>query len=265
MVIGLFSLGLRRMFLRFSALAGLFIFSFFISTESKAQGTAPLLPDISIGTEQAINILTWNCQYDGIKSIAVQRSGDSTFNYVTIGYVKKTKQGIQAYIDGHPLPGRNFYRLYIAFNSDLTWYSNRVRVNVDSNDLLTQGMVLPPNDSLQKYISSTDANNPLKEIIGKMSFSSSTDTDPNGFSYIRSQYVYTNPLTGHVNMEVPDFRTQRYTVKFYDAKEKEVLEIPRINASPSIIDKRNFQRKGMYKFVLKRNNTMLETGYITIY
>ncbi len=252
------------MFLRNLCLSAFIIFSVFITSESKAQ-TAPLLPSIAVGTEQAINFLTWNCQYDGIKSIAVQRSGDSIYNYLTIGYVKKTKQGIQSYIDGHPLPGKNFYRLYIAFNSDLTWYSNRVRVNVDSNTLLMQSMVLPPNDSLQKYISNDDTDNPLKEIISKMSFTTSYEADPNAFSYIKSQYIYTNPLTGHVNMELPDVRSQRYNVKFYDQKEREILDVPRVTASPAIIDKRNFQKKGIYKFVLRRNTTMLETGYITIY
>ena len=127
-------------------------------------------------------------------------------------------------------------------------------------------MVLPPNDSLQKFISNTDANNPLKEIIGKVSLSaSSSDADQNGFSYIRSQYIYTNPLTGHVNIEVPEVLRNKYNVKFYDGNNKQVLEVPRVMASPAIIDKRNFQRKGIFKFVLKRNNTQLETGYITIY
>ena len=251
------------MFLRFLSLTGSIIFSILFISETKAQ--VPLLPDISAGTEQAINFITWNCQYDGVKSIAVQRSNDSIYNYVTIGYVKNVKQGIQAYIDGHPLPGRNYYRLYIAFDSDLTWYSNRLRVNVDSTELLTQNMVLPQNDSLQKFISNTDANNPLKAILQKVALTSSYENDPNGFSYIKSQYIFTNPLTGHVNMELPDFMGQKYNVRFFDYNNKVILEVPRVMASPAIIDKRNFQKKGMYKFILKRNNTTLETGYITIY
>ena len=250
--------------LRVLSVFGLAVFSILFASNASAQ--VPLLPDLSAGTEKAINFLTWNCQYDGIKSIAVQRSNDSVYNYITIGYVRNVKQGVQAYIDGHPLPGKNFYRLYIAFDSDLTWYSNRVRVTVSEEELLSQGMVLPPNDSLQKFISNTDANNPLKEIIGKVSLSaSSSDADQNGFSYIRSQYIYTNPLTGHVNIEVPEVLRNKYNVKFYDGNNKQVLEVPRVMASPAIIDKRNFQRKGIFKFVLKRNNTQLETGYITIY
>lgn len=250
--------------LRVLSVIGLAIFSIFFTGRSQAQ--VPLLPDLSAGSEKAINFLSWNCQYEGVKSIAVQRSNDSVYNYVTVGYVKNIRPGVQAYIDGHPQPGKNFYRLYIVFDSDLTWYSNRVRVNVSEDELLSQGMVLPPNDSLQKFINSKDSNNPLKDIIGKVSLSAtSADADQNSFSYIKSQYIYTNPLTGHVNIELPEVLKNKYNVKFYDGNNKEILEVPRVMASPAIIDKRNFQRKGIFKFVLKRNNTQLETGYITIY
>lgn len=252
------------MFLRVFPVLGMVIFSILFASNTKAQ--VPLLPDLSAGTEKAINFLSWNCQYEGIKTIAVQRSNDSIYNYITIGYVSNTKQGVQAYIDGHPLPGKNFYRLYIAFDSDLTWYSNRIRVTVTEDELLSQGMVLPPNDSLQKFINSSDANNPLKSMISKISLSaSSNDNDQNTFSYIRSQYIYTNPLTGHVNIQLTDVLRNKYSVRFYDQANKMVLEVPRVMATPAIIDKRNFQKKGLFKFVLKRNNTQLETGYITIY
>src|ERR1043165_1812618 len=78
----------------------------------------PLLPDMVGTTQKGVNILSWTSQYDGLKSIAVQRSADSTYNYVSIGYVKNLKKGPQAFIDGHPVPGKNWYRLYIVFNSD---------------------------------------------------------------------------------------------------------------------------------------------------
>src|SRR5690606_5969696 len=87
------------------------------------------------------------------KSIAVQRSQDSVLNFTTIGYIKDLKKGPQAFIDGHPFPGDNWYRLYIIFNSDLTWYSNRFNLVVDSLDIAQKG-VIPPNDSLQGLASS---------------------------------------------------------------------------------------------------------------
>lgn len=226
----------------------------------------PLLPDITGTTEKGVNIISWTCQYEGIKSIAVQRSGDSAYNYITTGYVKNLKKGIQAFVDGHPNAGKNWYRLYIVFNSDLTWYSNRINLPVDSSQLLKQQAVLPPNDSLQKILGTNSGNDSLQKLVRKIAIKITTDeTEINPLTYIKSQYIFTNPLTGHVNMELPEVTKHKYSIKFFNQKEKLVLEVPHIMDSPVIIDKRNFQQKGLYKFILKKDNSQLETGYISIY
>lgn len=227
----------------------------------------PTLPDIVGVTQKGMNILSWTNQYDGIKSIAVQRSGDSTYNFVSIGYVKNLKKGPQAFIDGHPNPGKNWYRLYIVFNSDLTWYSNRMKIFVDSAQLLQQ-RVLPSNDSLQKlagkvkFNDTTAGGNAKKPVL---SVSSDAVDMVDAYAYIKSEYVFTNPFTGHINVELKDSKQHNYSLVFYDQKEKRVLEIHRIAAPAIIIDKRNFQRKGMYRFELMRDKEKLEAGFITIY
>jgi hypothetical protein len=238
------------------------IFLTILASELKAQ---PLLPDIAGTTERGVNIISWSCQYDGIKSIAVQRSRDSAYNYVTTGYVKNLKKGVQAFIDGHPAPGNNWYRLYIVFNSDLTWYSNRINLRVDSMQLMKQDVVLPPNDSLQKIIT-TNGNDSMQKIVRKIAIKITSDeSEINPLTYIKSQYIFTNPLTGHVNMELPEVKEHKYSVKFFNQKDQLILEVPRVAESPVIIDKRNFQNKGFYKFILKRDNSQFETGYISIY
>lgn len=245
----------------------------------------PVLPDIAGATEKAINIISWTCQFDGIKSISVQRSADSVYNYTTIGYVKNLKKGPQAYIDGHPSAGNNWYRLYIVFSSELTWYSNPAKLFVDSAALLNKG-VLPPNDSLQKLAAKfkidTVATLPinLKPIdsvsVGNIVVPTIKDEphfvveipdpgDINAFSYIKSQYVFTNPFTGHVNLELPDVSLHHYSVLFYDDTNKEVMDISNIREPKIIIDKRNFRKKGLYKFELRQDRDLLETGFITIY
>lgn len=227
----------------------------------------PLLPDVQATNQKGVNILSWTCQYDGIKSIAVQRSSDSMYNFATIGYVKNTKKGLQAFIDGHPVPGQNWYRLYIVFSSDLTWYSNRVKLFVDSAQLLQQ-RVLPPNDSLQKMISTVPADK-AGEVAAKLSIGgvAQDPDDINVFTYIRSQYVFTNPFTGHVNIELPDGgeRLANYSLEFFDQKNRQVLAVPKVSEHSVIIDKRNFQRKGIYKFELKKDKKVIESGYITVY
>ncbi|HTN47443.1 MAG TPA: hypothetical protein VL098_13925 [Flavipsychrobacter sp.] len=228
----------------------LILVSWSVTTRAQA-----VLPDLQIDTQKGINVLSWLAQFDGIKSIAVQRSSDSIYNFTTIGYVKNVKKGAQGYVDAHPLPGKNFYRLYIAFNSDLTWYSNRIKIVIDSTQLL-QKTVLPPNDSLQKMVTAI-----LEE--GGVPDASTIST----YSYTRSQYVFTNPFTGHINIELPEEISSQdvYSLRFFDSRNVRVFDVPKVSEQSVILDKRNFQRKGMYKFEMKKNNKVIETGFVTIY
>lgn len=277
----------------FRNLTGVFTLAFLaISATSFAQ---PQLPDMVGASDKGINVLSWTCQYDGISSIAVQRSSDSVFNFVTIGYVKNTAKGPQAYIDGHPAAGDNWYRLYIGFSSDLTWYSNRIKITIDSATLLEKG-VIPPNDSLQQYAKSVKIDS--EDVIAKTNTTSRYTTrvdntrrnttvnttatpsakpnlsldipssqDANQLSYIKSEYVFTNPFTGHVTVELPKDTRYTYALRFYKKGQENdpILDIPRIKKKSVVIDKRNFGDKGIYKFILLENQTKIDEGYITIF
>lgn len=282
-----------------------FIFIVAFLLVSIAAFAQPMLPDLTCVTQNGVNVITWNCQYDGIKSIAIQRSSDSSFNFITIGYVRQTQKGVQFYLDGHPQPGDNWYRLKIIFGSDLSWTSNRIKVRVDSSQI-KQGSVLPSNDSLQilasklqvkkvvvdtvngkvnsksvitSTVKSTPVNaggtsaadsgkfvaTPAKPVLPTISLEIPDIESVNAYTYIKSQYVFTNPFTGHVSIEIPDAKTNKYTLDFFNSKDEKVIEIPRIEESVIILDKRNFQKVGVYRFELYKAKQKLETGYITIY
>ena len=82
---------------------------------------------------------------------------------------------------------------------------------------------------------------------------------------IVSRFIFTDKATGHVDMNLPDdVLTHHYSVKFYNEKNVMILEVPKINAQNIIIDKRNFQKRGMYKFVLRRDVVELESGYVRV-
>lgn len=437
----------------------------------------PTLPDIVGEEENGIVLLSWVCQYDGVKSIAVLRSADSNFNYSTIGFVKKLLKGTQAYADGHPTPGWNYYKLSIVFNSGLTWGSNHFGFYADSATI-KKGRALPPNEALQKlivtetpantqpskgdkskpaakeyyvnsaiapadrdkymevikkdppkpadtiavapppkpqykvktdddeevdaddyfeklpeevrkkmvvtytddtgdidadkyisrdkpaepkkvvnmtfedkddaaafvatlpkdekkkftityntdkgdvnaedylpskkadtvkkvsvvlnsetamktYMENIPKNNNNKITISynidtadlhnkaireevkkespiapkqKISIRFSDDLNANAAADVKSKYVFNDALSGHVTMSLPDdIATHHYSIKFYDAEGRMVIEIPKLNTAKIILDKRNFQKKGQYKFVLRRDVVELEQGYINIY
>jgi hypothetical protein len=337
------------MFLRQSLFRFFLLLIVFASPAFKAFAQ-PTLPDLANVSQNGINILTWACQYEGVKSIAVQRSSDSNFNYITIGYVLDVKKGIQYYLDGHPKPGPNWYRVKLVFGSDLSWTSNRIKVMVDSASM-AKARVLPSNDSLQVMaakmrtksiqISETNTNQVKdttrlqvkdtnsqtvkvqdtsttkvanannikvadtqavkvmdttkakladtntvkladKNVMVTSTVKSTKDSSKqrkgviltievpdienvNAYSYIKSEYIYTNPFTGHVNIEIADAKTAKYSLEFYDNKNAKILEVPKISEPNIVLDKRNFQRVGMYKFELYKDKVKLETGYITIY
>ncbi len=339
------------MFLRQSLFRFFLLLIVFASPVFKAFAQ-PTLPDLANVSQNGINILTWACQYEGVKSIAVQRSSDSNFNYITIGYVLDVKKGIQYYLDGHPKPGPNWYRVKLVFGSDLSWTSNRIKVMVDSASM-AKARVLPSNDSLQimaakmrtKSIQISESNTNTNQVkdsnkvqvkdtnsnrvnlkdsntvkvantsnvtvadtqavkVADISKSKVADTNTlkvadknvmvtstvkstkdsskqrkgiiltievpdienvNAYSYIKSEYIYTNPFTGHVNIEIADAKTAKYNLEFYDNKNVKILEVPKISEPNIVLDKRNFQRVGMYKFELYKDKVKLETGYITIY
>lgn len=270
----------------------------FLLVAGNAFAQAPVLPDIAIASDKGVNVLSWTCQYDGIKSIAVQRSSDSVFNYTTVGYVRNTQKGPQAFIDGHPQAGNNWYRLYIGFSSDLTWYSNTVKVYIDSATLLNKS-VIPPNDSLQKYASSinlkpedivatsadattttystgtvspsarpaTNNGTVAARPAPKLELNIPKSEEVNQYTYVKSRHVFTNPFTGHVTLELPEDSRKVYAIQFFKQGDERtpVLDIPRLRKSKVVIDKRNFQGKGVYKFVLYEGANKMDEGYISIY
>lgn len=428
----------------------------------------PTLPDIAGSRENGVALISWTCQYDGVKSIAVLRSADSNFNYSTIGFVKKLYKGTQGYADGHPMPGMNYYKLSIVFASGLTWGSNHAGVYVDSLTALKDSR-LPPNEQLQKLIvtepekqvatttpvknvtnpqpgskvapadrdkymevvrkekkdtvrrvetslvrqtvpkpqytvdrdatgkaargsylqqipqemldrmdvtysddtldedeDDTDAapkkvvnmtfkqkddaaafvstlpkddkkkftityndnagatnkgkddttagkkvvtthnNSELRTYLdklpddkkGKVTISYNVDSadlhtqamkeqviaeapappkpkisirfaddeNVNAAADVRSRYIFNDAVSGNITMTLPDdIVTHHYSVKFYDGDGHMVIEIPRLNNARVILDKRNFQHKGQYRFVLRRDVVELESGFINIY
>jgi hypothetical protein len=287
------------MILKRLALPFMIFFLSFISSRMVAQ---PMLPDIGGSVDKGIVLLTWNCQLNAVKSIAVMRSADSLSNYSIVGNVKKIDKGVQAFADAHPASGKNFYKLSILFNSGLSWTSNRVAVYVDKA-ALESARSFPSNDSLQRYIVTENAmgkkgkpliNNdapvisknkvcitfgadtatttirggsePFREPAEKVKIDIAFDNpDVDQPIFIRSRFVFTDPLTGHVTMKLPDdVKQHHYSIKFYDIQKHIIVEIPRINASNIILDKRNFQKRGVLRFVLRKDAVELESGYVTV-
>ena len=236
----------------------LYLFIQFITCNIFAQNTTPVqasLPSMNITTEQAQNILTWYCQYDGVKSIAVQRSGDSVRNFTTIEVITAPKKGNHIYKDLHPVVGKNYYRLSIEFGGGLEWFSNIYKVILDSATIAK---------SLEERIK-TGTTNAITNSTANANKSESPVTTSTDFYFVPSSKIFTNPYTGHININLEDASDHKYNIHFFDPSKNEVLKIGRVSKSILILDKNNFNSRGIYSFQLFDGTNLVETGYVNIY
>jgi len=287
----------------------LFVFSIcaMAQTASSAQPVAaantgtvlPLsLPAINIVTEMAENKLSWYCQFDGVKSIAVQRSADSVRNFATIGVINTPKKGNGTYKDLHPMIGKNYYRLSIEFGGDMEWFSNTGKAMLDSA-MIAKTLEVKAAEALaaSEAAKTLEANaaamaakkaerekalKALKEeaALSKPKMTSAevkaekraelketvtAPAEPVAFSFVPSAKIFTNPYTGHVNIKLADALSRRYNIRFYDPAKNEVLRISRVSKPSLILDKNNFNSRGIYSFQLFDGTTLVESGYVNIY
>lgn len=258
----------------------------------------PVLPGIAGKAENGMVLLSWISQYDGLRAINVMRSADSTRNFIAIGVVKKLDKGVQAFVDGHPFAGRNFYRLSLVFKSGLTWTSDRCGVSVGRADIeaaharaVADSVRFVQQEQQAKDASAAAADTPRHHfaILNSQDNPDSLnlitlldtvktglpekkkltivygDPDESMVDLVRSRYIYIDDRTGHIRMNLPDdVATHHYAIRFYDDKKHVVIEVPHISAAHIVFDRHNFQHSGKYKFVIRRDVVELEAGYIEV-
>jgi hypothetical protein len=189
-----------------------------VSGGYKAHAQA-LLPHITVQYNNGKNYLSWKSGYSGIKQIGVQRSQDSLFNYATIGHVSQPDKKVNQFVDNHPRPGRNYYRLFILLANNSYFFS------------------VPANQSLEPAT-----------LLG-------ATTSPEAFT--PSVYVYTNP-EGNVNISLAGADTKHYSIRFFDAQDHFLFALNDIQRPFLILDKSNFLRGGWYHYVLYEDQKVKE-------
>jgi hypothetical protein len=202
------------------------------------------LPKIEVVNARGRNIISWSNQYPSLASIEIQRSTDSTKNYKTIGTINKPKKGSNAFSDEKPLAGKNYYQLIIKFDEEILWYSSRKGAFVDSATLVA---IANTPDTFAKTI-----NTP--PVIEQAPV----------FTYIPSAHVYASTYTGHISIDVENALGKKYSLVFFGNNGKEALRIDRISQDKIVLDKHNFNGKGIFSFKLYESGSEIEKGYVEI-
>jgi hypothetical protein len=216
------------------------------------------LPNVAITQNKNTVELKWFCQYEGVHAISIERSLDSGENYNRIGEPNTIKKGEQLFTDTHPVCGSNWYRVQLEFNSGLLWNSQVAKIYMDSNQFYFNKKnlpIIPEQDSL---------------FTGKKKNTLLVANDTNidnidAYSYFKSLYINTLPANGNILVTLNDGDIHNYTIKFLDQYEHFLFQVDGIKEKSYSIDKRNFPRKGVYKFQLYKNKEVLEIGYVSVF
>src|SRR5690606_39602852 len=108
---------------RLSFVVWLFLIFTLSATAQSQQYTPPVLPDFMALIKTGKIQLEWLSGFTNVKQIGIQRSLDSVLNFSTIAYASYPTQTRNVYLDTKPLPGTNYYRLFILFDSGRYMYS----------------------------------------------------------------------------------------------------------------------------------------------
>ena len=223
----------------------------------------PMLPGMSCKCGGGRVELAWQCQYDGVRQIAVSRSFDSLGRFDIIGRLESPVKGAQHYFDTDPRAGNRYYKLGVEFNSGLVWQSNVCKMIVDTECAFTAS----GNDEIiVRDTAGPVANNQLsilslKRIVLPRPIDNITEP-----LFVTPIHVGVQKNTGHVFVKLsPSMNSEKRSIDFYDKHGLVVVSVAELTVDYVLIEKRSFQHRGVYKFVLRINGSELETGYITVF
>lgn len=171
--------------------------------------------------------LEWLSGFTEVQQIGVQRSLDSVLGFSTIAYASYPTQTRNVYLDNKPLPGTNYYRLFIQFNNGRYLYSKTIAAVPDSTI------------AFDKKLQMEDVN------------------APPGKSWHPSNFVYTT-ADGNINIQLPDAGAKQYSIKFYEASGAFLFEIEKVKEPFLVLEKAIFLHAGWFNFELYENGKLKE-------
>ena len=251
-----------------------------------------VLPDITVNNLNKKVIVSWLNEYKKpIQNIFIQRSYDSLKNFSTIGTVLNPLNLENGYPDLTPPYDRMFYRVTITFENGEYEIGKSARPNINLIELIELDVTAMPIKAIKKEIvkeetkletnldpaesyDSTDMIllkpnekiNPIKKtdsIKGVINLEKSIKTDLKKSieTAFPSLHIYTNKLNVVV-INLQNTAIKKYTLKFFDEKEKQVFEIKHIPDDYLFIEKSNFVHPGWFNFELYEDGVLIEKNKV---
>jgi hypothetical protein len=256
-----------------------FLFLFIFLSCSTLVFAQNVLPDISVNNLNKKVVVSWLNEYKKpIQNIFIQRSYDSLKNFSTIGTVLNPLNLENGYPDLTPPYDRMFYRVTITFENGEYEIGKSARPFIEPIQLDAFDVTAVPkkviNIETSEYVDSTEfemlktsekinsikKSDSLKGIINidksiKPEIKKSIETS------FPSLHIYSNKQNVVV-INLQKTATKKYSVKFFDEKEKKVFEIKHIPDDYLFIEKSNFIHPGWFYFELYEDGVLIEKNKV---
>jgi hypothetical protein len=236
----------------FAVFFAVFITSAF-SVKAQTTTTPPVFPNFSALIKTGKIQLELLSGFRDVKYIGVQRSLDSVLNFSTIGLVSNPNDLRIGYQDVKPLPGSNYYRLFVQFNNGRYLYSNVVLAVPDST--IDGSKKLQLADVKEAIAAAKEAGvntNPIGTTKDK-----NAPPKEEKIVWHPSNYVYTT-ADGNVNIKLPDAPEKKYSVKFFEPDGSFLFEIDEVKEPFLILEKAIFLHAGWFNFEIYQNGKPYE-------
>lgn len=205
----------------------------------QAQDTLPKFTVKNIGNNRVI--ISWTHTYQLVKQISIQRSLDSVRNFTTILTVPDPMARQNGYADTKAPNDHMFYRLFIALDRGMFFFSKTKSPEVDT-------------------IRKVDVKK-VEKLVVVDSISYPNYDEVNGTKrhelFIPSIHIYTHK-DGYVRINLPESTEKKYHIKFYNEEGDFLFEIKEIKETYLTLDKSAFYHSGWFRFELYEEGKIIE-------
>lgn len=266
--------------------------------------TQQYLPNLNVKSYNGKVVVSWlNNQKKTISNILIQRSYDSSRNFSTIGTVLNPQAMENGYPDPTPPYDRMFYRVSITFEGgtyligpsfrpvreklnlpelDVTYYPAEALQPVIITEVPVPEIKI---DSVQKIVPVVKLDSPqVKPVVVYKKIDSATVTKVKPMPWelnhsfdsskviIPKKIIETNYPSNRVfinknqfiTINLPDATKKKYSIQFFDDKEKMIFELKRLTEEVYYLDKANFFHDGWFFLDIYENGELIEKNRIFI-
>lgn len=221
--------------------------------KAQTNTTPPVFPNFSALIKTGKIQLDFISGFRDVRYIGVQRSLDSVLNFSTIGLINNPNEMRLSYQDVRPLPGSNYYRLFLQFNNGRYLYSNTILAVPDST--IDGSKKLQLADVKEAIAAAKEAG--VNTSPTTNSKEKNAPPKEEKIVWHPSNYIYTT-ADGNVNIKLPDANEKKYNVKFFEPDGSFLFEIKEVKEPFLILEKAIFLHAGWFNFEITQDGKPFE-------